>query len=423
VQPRIREQSQAMRSRASKATDYGACPKTPHAHGLTWVEAKDALQRMKLLTAQMAPSSESDRQNINKFLNRLLGLPVKLQNDLFSFYNAIFRWVVLSAKAQGDVDTGVGLIQGESVRVAGEPEIVFRDPRSSATSLIHSVRVDTGLSWRSACEYLQAVLANPAVRPTNLGGSTGFWQQKKTNRVVLAVELPSTHTDRRFRMHRILRPTLHTSAKPQYVPMAKLIARYLCMRNPADAEPLWKEAFKEDEGDRFEDVRLLCGAILPIWTPLIAALRAVAKPGKRDSALTVKKCNCDGTPLVGVVLNEKLVAQLKANLKSQEGGRLEDIEEATRKRKADMAEMALKRAVARKDNKFASSADSKDTQVSGKTAEAKADSDFDDSDDDEEEEEAMPLFSNESSHEIQHAATSESAPAEDDGDLLDMLGD
>ena len=79
VLPKLQEQQLEQQRRPSKSSGYGACPKTPHAHGLTWVEAKDALQRMKLLDGKLAVHSEADRSNINKFLNRLLGLPVHLQ--------------------------------------------------------------------------------------------------------------------------------------------------------------------------------------------------------------------------------------------------------------------------------------------------------------------------------------------------------
>ncbi len=45
------------------------------------------------------------------------------------------------------------------------------------------VRVDNGLSWRSANAYLDTALANPAIKATHLGGSTGFWQHQKTQEV------------------------------------------------------------------------------------------------------------------------------------------------------------------------------------------------------------------------------------------------
>ena len=80
ARPRIQQQSLSSRQRTSHERQlYGACPKTPHAHGMNWIEAGEALRRMKILNAQLLPTVESDRHNINKFLNRLLGLPVAMQ--------------------------------------------------------------------------------------------------------------------------------------------------------------------------------------------------------------------------------------------------------------------------------------------------------------------------------------------------------
>ena len=88
------------RNKTAETSAYGVCPKTPHRHGLTWLGCASALQRMRLLNDQNLPLAEADRYNINKFLNRLLGLPVATQNSLFAFYTQIFRWVATAAKAK-----------------------------------------------------------------------------------------------------------------------------------------------------------------------------------------------------------------------------------------------------------------------------------------------------------------------------------
>ena len=112
----------------------------------------------------------------------------------------------------------VATIEGESVETVGEPEVVFSDPRSSAVSVIYALKVDHGLSWASANRALADALADPLTKTTKLGGTTGFWRQLRSNRIVLALEMPSTHVDRRHRIHRLLRPAVHTSSKPQCVP-------------------------------------------------------------------------------------------------------------------------------------------------------------------------------------------------------------
>ena len=64
-------------SRSAERTQYGDCPKIPR---LSWARTAEALQHMRLLDSKLAVQNEADRYNINKFLNRLLGLQVETQN-------------------------------------------------------------------------------------------------------------------------------------------------------------------------------------------------------------------------------------------------------------------------------------------------------------------------------------------------------
>ena len=91
-----------------------------------------------------------------------------------------------------------------------------------------------------------------------LCGSTGFWKQQRSNRIVLALEMPATSNERPKRMHRLLRPTVHTSAKPQYVPGPKLRTRYTMVRDHAEAQELWEALYVAEEASRVKEVRLLC---------------------------------------------------------------------------------------------------------------------------------------------------------------------
>lgn len=112
----------AKRSRPKERNVYGECPKTPYPK-LTWIQAKVALTRMKMLPVK----EDNDRYNINKFLNRLLGLTLNEQNALFDYFTQVFRWVVVTAKSQGKMDAGITVIDGESITFsAGVPECCAR---------------------------------------------------------------------------------------------------------------------------------------------------------------------------------------------------------------------------------------------------------------------------------------------------------
>ncbi len=120
------------RARGAEREKYGHCPRTPHP--MSWTEAADALRRMKMLGGGGGGGlhvDDKDRYNINKFLNRLLGLPVATQNRLFAYFGQVFRWVVMSARSKGQLDTGVPTLKGEAVWLDGPPR---RERTSHPTS-------------------------------------------------------------------------------------------------------------------------------------------------------------------------------------------------------------------------------------------------------------------------------------------------
>ena len=49
----------------------------------------------------------ADATNISKFLNRLLGIPVKLQNQLFNYFTDTLGVLLVQAKRMGKYDGGI----------------------------------------------------------------------------------------------------------------------------------------------------------------------------------------------------------------------------------------------------------------------------------------------------------------------------
>lgn len=50
---------------------------------------------------------QPDYGNINKFLNRILGLEVHLQNTLFRYFNETMEALIKQAKRSGRYDSGI----------------------------------------------------------------------------------------------------------------------------------------------------------------------------------------------------------------------------------------------------------------------------------------------------------------------------
>lgn len=110
---------------------------------------------------------DKDFSQINRFLNRLLGCPVLLQNAIFQFFSDVMAAVILEAKRSGRWDLGI-LDLGSSGSDQEAPTLV--DTRlfelanledSSITTTcssnsskrvveMHTVLVERGLDWERA---------------------------------------------------------------------------------------------------------------------------------------------------------------------------------------------------------------------------------------------------------------------------------
>lgn len=50
---------------------------------------------------------DKDYNNISKFLNRILGMPVELQNRLFKYFTDVLHHIITQAKKAGRFDLGI----------------------------------------------------------------------------------------------------------------------------------------------------------------------------------------------------------------------------------------------------------------------------------------------------------------------------
>lgn len=105
------------------------------------------------------------------------------------------------------------------------------------------------------------------------------------------------------------------------MPGPALRKRYVCVRDESEAETMWRQTYEAEEASRVREVHLLCGSILPIWSSLVPALRAVGGGARREpSTLPVKKCVLDGVPLIGVAMSLEQTQELKKLMTQTAGG-------------------------------------------------------------------------------------------------------
>ena len=106
---------------------------------------------------------EKDALNMSRFLNRILGLPVKLQNQLFSYFTDTLAAVCQQAKKLGKWDGGIQDFgaQGEHVEVVETREYVGDPAFCTATTQL----VKVGAVVNCAIPYKGQLFPLPKIKP------------------------------------------------------------------------------------------------------------------------------------------------------------------------------------------------------------------------------------------------------------------
>ena len=108
------------------------------------VDARVAMTNVDLLSNERSPlllTVEKESLNMSRFLNRLLGLPVELQNSVFSYFGDTLLSVIQDAKRCGKWDGGIMDFgaSGERVEVEESQEFVGDPAFGTATTELHRV--------------------------------------------------------------------------------------------------------------------------------------------------------------------------------------------------------------------------------------------------------------------------------------------
>jgi len=216
----------------------------------------DLQKRSGLKIASADGILEEDLPPIQRWLNRILALPIAMQNAIFDEFLALVEARVSAARDAGTLDVGVETIQVESASVA--EDIVLRtDERTGATS--HLLRID--LTTRYQPTTLERVLERRE-------WSDGCILMRNTKSDKAALCEPSRHfmTEKGELIQRVI---LHRPLRREYHQLRDLEeSAWVECAEPRFAQ-LW-EAEAEDSASRLhtETVHLATGLLLPIWSNL-----------------------------------------------------------------------------------------------------------------------------------------------------------
>ncbi|KPM11668.1 strawberry notch-like protein [Sarcoptes scabiei] len=238
---------------------------------------------------------DKDYANINKFLNRILGLEVELQNSLFRYFNDTMETLIKQAKRSGRYDSGIIDLSSEvgNVENLNQENFLMNASNGAIKIQLHTVLIDRGLTWeRAENMYKQAIEQDDYFR-AEIGFyvSNSTFQIRKT--IFLAIpENPNKNKDIK-QIFRIYKPSLGLQVK--YETKSSLKERGTKLDNLEQAAALWREHFEKSESEcthrllfgrcRNHNSKLKCeiglrkriycilsGAVLTVWPEIEKAI-------------------------------------------------------------------------------------------------------------------------------------------------------
>ncbi|CAH1801640.1 unnamed protein product [Owenia fusiformis] len=279
-------------------------------------------------------SFDKDYNNISKFLNRILGTPVELQNAIFKYFTDTLNAVILQAKANGRWDLGIlDLGSGsESVKVLQTRTFVGTYLATSAKTEIHTLSVERGLSWNAASDIWR----------DHTGKEDGFYVSIQTRfgskkTAILAVALQGGR--KKEKLYSVYRPSTGLQLRTESLSEIKKKYRKVYID---EAQPYWNDQYQAsattcnhaywkgnckrrqaglqcEVGLRSRTYHVLSGSVLSIWSKVESVL--AANPGGNVSRMQVIRLRTeDGKRIVGTIIPTPALQPL-CNVLSQESKR------------------------------------------------------------------------------------------------------
>jgi len=274
-------------------------------------------------------------------LNRLLGVPVDLQNAIFQFFSDVLAAVILEAKRTGKWDMGI-------LDLGSNNEIVFRrdtkfyvlDARIESQRRVemHTVLVERGLSWEKALEMYRKT--DPDEKLIELPQGFYLSNQIKNSHRIAVLALPFVPPLSANEVEKsdegiflaIYRP--NTGLQVRQETRESLLKKYKKV-SPAEAKFHWNEQYFKsaqqcthvyrqahcvnmrncEVGLRTRRFHILAGSVLTVWTRVENLLSTLT--GSSQFRLQIIRVKTDDDQkIVGCVIPTRCLRQTDALLNS-----------------------------------------------------------------------------------------------------------
>uniref|UniRef100_A0A1I8Q2D4 Protein strawberry notch n=1 Tax=Stomoxys calcitrans TaxID=35570 RepID=A0A1I8Q2D4_STOCA len=295
-------------------------------------------------------SLDKDYNNISKFLNRILGMPVDLQNRLFKYFTDTLAAIINQARKGGRFDLGILDLgaAGENVTRVKLVRFIRKHATGKAPAELHTVRVERGMIWQEAIEKYADLISE----------NEGFYlsHQVRNNKrtAILAVELENQPQNalqsgkkkdgkpsKKEIMFQIYRP--NTGLQVRHESLAEIEKKYKKV-TMSDAEKHWTEQYDAsvntcshaywngncrnvsvgaecEVGLRQRLYSVLAGSVLSVWSR-VEQILAMRNANNKMQVIRMK--TTEGEKIVGTLIPKSCHDLLVQDLKS-DAERVEEV--------------------------------------------------------------------------------------------------
>ncbi|EDV95999.1 GH16004 [Drosophila grimshawi] len=272
---------------------------------------------------------EKDSYNIPKFLNRILGCRVEVQNALFKFFLNKMYSLILQMKRSGHFDLGILDLDAHGANVTAMKLIRFirKHATGIAATELHTMQVVRGMSFEQALTKF-----NKEERQEHEGFYMFKQERNNNNCAILCLNVQSqpdaTSSDATKLNLKIYRP--NTGPQVRTETLSSISTRYV-KASPAAVKQFWEMQYNQclrmcshiywhrrcpfgakcGVGLRVRTYHVLSGLMLPIWDRIALI---VEKDGRKIQMIRVK--TDENKKIVGTMVPEGVYHQLVADLSS-----------------------------------------------------------------------------------------------------------
>ncbi|XP_041862042.1 protein strawberry notch homolog 2 isoform X2 [Melanotaenia boesemani] len=264
-------------------------------------------------------STEKDC-SITKFLNRILGLEVHMQNSLFQYFIDNFDYLIEKDKKEGKYDMGILDLAPGNDEIYEEKQETFLTPGNPQDGqvVLYKISVDRGMPWDEAYSRSQKLS----------GPDEGFYLSQKLRGNSPCVLLAEQGRGKNFIVYK---PNIGKQTHPES--LDNLLQRYRKV-TPEEANEIWENQFtfsfkkcshanwngkckKIEEGQeclqgmRLRQYHMLCGALLRVWKRVSDVVSDITS----SSILQIVRLKTkQHNKQVGIKIPENCVARVREEL-------------------------------------------------------------------------------------------------------------